>query len=191
VSWRSNANTGLCPIGKVAQEFTIPVSTIRGMGSTPPKKKLVDRFRYSQKEKLVLLVVSDLDPAGDAIAADLVKCFRRDYGIENIEAFKVALTIEQVFDRGLEPSMDAKEASPTYAEFVDRYGIADAYELEAMEPSDLAQILRSAIMDVLDLDLYNQELAAEEADSSRIIAVRSQFEQFARSLSLDGQNGTH
>ena len=58
-----------------------------------------------------------------------------------------------------------------------------------MEPSDLAQILRSAIMDIMDVDLYNQELAAEEIDSARIIAVRSQFEQFARSL--DGQNGTH
>jgi hypothetical protein len=41
-------------------------------------------------------------------------------------------------------------------------------------------------MDVLDLDLYNQELAAEEIDSAQIIAVQ---QQFARSL--DGQNGTH
>ena len=45
------------------------------MGSTPPKKKLADRFRVSRKKKLILLVVSDLDPAGDAIADDLVKCF--------------------------------------------------------------------------------------------------------------------
>ena len=138
-----------------------------------------------------MLVVSDLDPAGDAIAADLVKCFRRDYGIRDIEAFKVALTIGQVEELNLEPSMEAKEDSPTYAAFVERYGMEDAYELEAMVPTDLAQALEMAIEDVLDIDLYNQELAAEEADSSRIIAVRSQFEQFAQSLSLEGQNGTH
>jgi hypothetical protein len=176
---------------RVAEEYTVPMSTTRGMASTPPKKKLVSRFRRSRKDKLILLVVSDLDPAGDAIAADLVKCFRRDHGIQNIEAFKVALTIEQVAEFSLEPSMEAKKKSPTYKAFVERYGIEDAYELEALEPTDLAEILRSAIMDVMDIDLYNQELAAEEADSSRIIAVRSQFEQFARSLSLDGENGMH
>jgi len=52
----------------------------------------------SQKEGLKLLVVTDLDPAGEAIALDLVKSFRRDFGLENIEAFKVALTIDQVED---------------------------------------------------------------------------------------------
>jgi hypothetical protein len=170
---------------KVAQEYTIPVSTIRGMGSTPPKKKLADRFRHSRKKKLILLVVSDLDPAGDAIADDLVKCFKRDYHIWNIEAFKVALTIEQVEEFSLEPSMEAKEDSPTYNEFVDRYGITDAYELEAMEPDDLAETLENAIEDVLDVDLYNQELEAEENDSAEIIKVRKQTEQFFKSLKLE------
>jgi hypothetical protein len=169
----------------VAQEYTIPVSTIRGMGTTPPKKKLADRFHRSGKKKLVLLVVSDLDPAGDAIAADLVKCFKRDYHIWNIEAFKVALTIEQVEEFELHPSMDAKEDSPTYNEFVERYGITEAYELEAMNPDDLAQTLDSAIKDVLDLDLYNQELEAEETDSAQIIAVREQAERFFKSLELE------
>src|ERR1700724_2867866 len=57
-------------LSQVSSEYTIPVSTIRGMGPTVPKKKLADRLRRSQKRKLTLLVVSDLDPAGDAIAAD-------------------------------------------------------------------------------------------------------------------------
>jgi hypothetical protein len=174
---------------QVAEEYTIPVSTIRGMGSTPPKKKLADRFRFSRKEKLILLVVSDLDPAGDAIADDLVKCFKRDYHIWNIEAFKVALTIEQVEEFDLEPSMDAKEESPTYNAFVERYGITDAYELEAMEPENLADTLRDAIDDVIDIDLYNQELEAEEADSAEIIAVRKQTEQFFKSLNLGTKAG--
>jgi hypothetical protein len=168
----------------VAQKYTIPVSTIRGMGTTVPKKKLVDRYRRSEKDKLILLVVSDLDPAGDAIADDLVKCFRRDYGIKQIEAFKVALTIEQVTQFSLEPSMEAKENSPTYRAFVDRYEITDAYELEALEPSALADTLDSTIEGVLDIDLFNQELAAEEADSAGILAIKQQAGQFFKSLSL-------
>jgi hypothetical protein len=80
--------------------------------------------------------------------------------------------------------MEAKDTSPTYHAFVDKYGITAAYELEAMNPSDLAAELESAIRGVLDMDLYNQELAAEESDSTEIIAVQEQAEQFFKSLNL-------
>jgi hypothetical protein len=169
----------------VAQEYTIPLTIARGMASLPCKKAIANRFFASKKKKLVLLVVSDLDPAGDAIAEDLVKCFRRDFRIVNIDAYKVALTIEQVEELELEPSMDAKESSPTYQAFVDTYGITDAYELEAMQPSDLEQSLKDAIEEVMDLDAYNQELEAEETDSAEIVAVQKQVQQFLSSLKLD------
>jgi hypothetical protein len=169
---------------KVAEEFRMPLTITRGMSSLPPKKAIHNRYMASQKDKLILLVVSDLDPAGDAIAEDLVKSFRRDFDVTNIEAYKVALTIDQVEQFSLAPSMEAKEGSPTYQAFVDKYGITAAYELEAMNPSDLAAQLESAIKDVLDLDLYNQELAAEEADSTAIISVQEQAERFFKSLNL-------
>jgi hypothetical protein len=170
---------------QVAREHTMPLTISRGMSSLPPKKAIRDRYRMSGKRKLILLVVSDLDPAGDAIAEDLVKCFRRDFGIHQIEAYKVALTIEQVEEFSLTPSMAAKDSSPTYASFVDRYGITDAYELEAMDPADLGATLESAIDDVLDINLYNQELAAEEADSARIIAVQRQVQVFFQALEIE------
>jgi ParB-like nuclease family protein len=168
---------------RVAQKYTIPLTISRGMSSLPPKKAIEERLLESEKDLLILLVVSDLDPAGDAIAADLVKSFRRDFSLD-IEAYKVALTIEQVTEFGLAPSMEAKDTSPTYQIFVDTYGVTDAYELEAMDPADLARTLEIAIKDVLDIDLYNQELAAEEADSRRIIAVQKQATKFFKSLNV-------
>src|SRR5262249_48314891 len=64
---------------KVAQQYTIPLTVTRGMSSLPPKKEIYERYVDSGKEHLILLVVSDLDPAGDAIAEDLIKSFRRDF----------------------------------------------------------------------------------------------------------------
>jgi hypothetical protein len=171
-------------IVNVARDYTIPLTITRGMSSLPPKKEAERRYILSGKSEFSLLVVADLDPAGDAIAEDLVKSFRRDFGIHEIKAYKVALTIDQVRQYGLAPSMKAKEESPTYPAFVERYGIEDAYELEAMEPVDLANTLSSAIEGVLDIDLYNQELAAEENDSAQIMAVREQAEQFFKSLKI-------
>jgi hypothetical protein len=171
-------------LSQVAQDHTMPMTIMRGMCTLPVKKNIRDRYLRSRKEKLVILVVSDLDPTGDAIAADLLKSFRRDFGIEDVEVYKVALTIEQVREFDLAPSMEAKPKSPTYRAFVRKYGITDAYELEALAPSDLVAILKDAIEQVIDLDLFNQELAAEEADSAKIIAIRQRSAEFFGSLCL-------
>ena len=173
-------------LAEVAREFTMPLSISRGMNTLAPKKSICDRYLRSQKQGLKLLVVTDLDPAGETIAEDLVKSFRRDFELHNIEveAFKVALTIDQVEHFRLQPSMEAKESSPTYQSFVDKYGITDAYELEAMDPGDLVDTLTDAIKDVVDIDLYNQELAAEEQDSAQIIAVQQQTAEFFKTLKL-------
>lgn len=171
-------------VNNIAREYTIPVSTLRGMGTTLPKHDVATRFGLSRKKKLLLLIITDLDPAGDAIAENLVNDFRHDYGINNIEAFKIALTMEQVEEFHLPVSMLAKEKSPTYQKYVQRYGTTNAYELDAMDPEAASSLLHSGIQAVMDTDLYNQEIAAEEADSAQIIAVREQAEQFFRSLNL-------
>ena len=169
---------------KVARAHTIPMTIGRGMCSLPAKNQIANRYYGSGKDKLILLIVSDLDPAGDAIAADLLKSFRRDFGIDGIEAYKAALNIGQVREYALEPSMDAKASSPTYQTFVDRYGITDAYELEALEPADLADILTNAIEEMIDRTLFNQELQAEERDSAKLLAIREQTAKFFENLRL-------
>jgi hypothetical protein len=170
----------------VARDHTMPLTISRGMSSLPPKRAIYRRYLNSGKKRLILLVVSDLDPAGDAIAADLVKCFRRDFGVSRIDAYKVALTIEQVRGFALEPSMEAKPTSPTYQEFVNRYGITDAYELEAMEPSDLANTLSDAIEQVIDCDAFNAEVEKEKTDATEIVALKRQAFEFFKSLQLQG-----
>jgi hypothetical protein len=107
----------------VARDHTMPMTVIRGMSSLPPKKGIADRFRASNKAQLILLIVTDLDPAGETIALDLLKSFRRDFAIDDIEAIKVALTIDQVRERNLPPSMEAKEGAG-YKDFVAKYGAA-------------------------------------------------------------------
>ena len=78
--------------------------------------------------------------------------------------------------------MEAKTCSPTYSRFVERYGITDAYELEAMAPSDLAQELARSIEQVIDVDLFNQELAAEQADAAKLVAIQMRCAAFFKSL---------
>jgi hypothetical protein len=80
--------------------------------------------------------------------------------------------------------MEAKQSSPTYHTFVTKYDSTLAYELEALDPAAFDVILDEAIREVLDLERFNEQLAAEEQDSARIIAVRQQAEAFFKSLKL-------
>lgn len=167
---------------EVAREHTMPLTVSRGMSSLPPKRDIYRRYRNSGKERLILLVVSDLDPAGMTISEDLVKSFRRDFDVQKIDAYKVSLTIEQVRGFGLEPSMEAKKKSPSYREYVRRYGTTNAYELEAMEPADLADSLTKAIEQVIDVDAFNSELEKEQHDAAEIIALKRQAMQYFKTL---------
>ena len=133
-----------------------------------------------KKRKLIVLVVSDLDPASDAIAQDIRDAFERDFGIPDnrLDVYKVALTIKQVNEMALEPSMAAKSTSPTYDAFVERYGITDAYELEALEPADLRRLLEDIIESVMDMAAYDAETAQERKDAVAIKAMKDDAARF-------------
>src|SRR5207248_10186427 len=80
-------------ISPVASEFCIPLLIGRGQCSTSPLYELSQRYRNSGKGGLVLLLLGDLDPDGDAIAHSVASRLKYDFDIEHFDAVKVALTM--------------------------------------------------------------------------------------------------
>jgi hypothetical protein len=151
--------------------YRIPMTTGRGFSSLPPRYKLAQRFEKSGKEKLVLLIVSDFDPDGEEIAHAFARSMRDDFGVDRIVPIKVALTAAQVKKLRLPPNMTAKKGSPNHAKFVKRFG-ENVFEVEALRPEQLQEILREAIDQVIEVDAFNRELKAEEADAAHLEGVR-------------------
>ena len=154
-------------VNQEAAKFCIPTTIGRGYASWPPREQMAARYFRSNKETLVLLIVSDFDPDGETIAESFARSMRDDFSIRDIHPVKVALTKDQVLERSLPPSMDAKTTSANYKKFVAKYG-TDAYELEALQPADLQEILREAILSVMDLELFNLEVDREREDAAEI-----------------------
>jgi hypothetical protein len=77
-------------------------------------------------------------------------------------------------EMGLPPQMKAKETSSRCKGFVEKYG-DDVFELEAVPPDRLQEILREAIDGVLDLDAFNAEVDAEKNDAAELERVRKQL----------------
>ncbi len=57
--------------------------------------------------------------------------------------------------------MTAKESSVHHDKFVQAHG-ENVWELEALEPADLQNVLREAIDSVIDVEAFNAELEAEK-----------------------------
>jgi ParB-like chromosome segregation protein Spo0J len=167
----------------VASRFCIPYTIGRGYCSLIPRKKLIDRYLGSGKDQLILLVLSDFDPDGEEIAHSFARSLRDDFGARNIVPIKVALTCQQVEDLDLPPIMKAKETSSNYGRFTDEHG-DDVYELEAVPPATLEQIMENAIDQVIDRNLFNQEIAKEEEDAASLESIRAYankcLEQFSK-----------
>jgi hypothetical protein len=172
----------------IAMDYTVPLTVGRGFSSIPPRYEMVQRFRKSGKEKLVVVIVSDLDPAGMTIAESFGRSLRDDFGVEaeRLVVVKAALTIEQVKILGLLPAMEAKVGASTSAEYIRRYG-QHVWELEAVPPVKLREIIRETVLSVMDVDRLNQEQRLEVQEATTLAGYRAAvLRTFDHDPKLDG-----
>lgn len=167
-------NTIESTIRPIAMKYCIPYTIGRGYCSIQPRYELVQRFKKSGKEKLVLLILSDLDPDGNEIAESFAKSIRDDFGVSNLHAVKVALTKEQVDELQLPPMMQAKKSSSKYDKFVNAHG-KNVYELEAIRPKKLQAYLEDTIRSVIDVDRFNVEVDLEERERVQLRAHKERM----------------
>jgi hypothetical protein len=156
-------------IKPVAMEFCIPYTIGRGYASIQPRHDLFLRYLNSNKNKLVLLILSDHDPDGEEIAQSFARSMRDDFGIRDIHPVRVALNQDQVFKFGLQPGGKVGDKKSKQAKkYIKLYG-DDVYELEAVAPKVLQDILRDAITSVIDVDTLNRE---KEQECDDMLALR-------------------
>lgn len=159
-------------IGPVLADYTIPYYLGRGFSSHPPMKKLQERFFASGKERLTLLLLSDFDCDGVVIASSVARIIRDEYNIANIDAIRVALNPEHVKRYALPPGGRADDKESVNREkFVRQFGEL-TYELEALSPVTLQEILRETIESVIDREAFEHEVEQEKQDARRLHETR-------------------
>jgi hypothetical protein len=135
-------------------------------------------------------VLSDHDPEGEDIGHSFARSMRDDFDIPDVEPIKVALTRQQVIEMNLPPMMKAKEKSSRRKGFVGRHG-DDVFELEAVEPERLQDLLRETIDAVIDMKAFEHEQEQERQDAARLKGIRRQVMALLRQAniqtSLDGE----
>jgi len=177
-------NTVMKTIQKAANEFCIPVTSGRGFSSLAPRYEMAERFRKSGKQSLVVIIVSDFDPDGEEIAQSFARSMRDDFKIKSIQPIRAALTYEQVKTFNLKQGGEAKQGSTNYDKFVEKYG-KTVYELEALHPKELHDIIIQIIESVINKDLFQKEIDKEKEDAAILSVYRQSALLYLNQLSVD------
>lgn len=154
-------------LARVASEYSVHVYSSSGFDSLSAKKMIADRV-CEQEKRAVILHLGDYDPSGvamfNAAAEDVAQFVLRDrpHGDVSVEFRRVCLTADQVANLGL-PTAPPKPSSHSKA------WRGETCQLEALAPNQIADLLRAAIEDVLDLDLIAFDLGEEAEERADLI----------------------
>jgi hypothetical protein len=168
---------------RAASYYHVQVGVGRGYSSVTCLDETADRFFASGKDQMVMLIAGDFDPDGENICETWAACLRDEHGIGDLTTVKVGVNPDQVRTFNLSPlplkEGASKSAKTKAAKFAAEHG-HQVYELEAFEPDQLQRIIRDAIRDVLDMNLFAQEQRKESEDARHLMAYRKQVQELLK-----------
>lgn len=142
-------------VKEITREYRVALAINRGYASyTFVKKKVLPKFFGENKGKVNhILYLGDFDPSGLDMDKDLDKRLTR-YSDEKIIFKRIGLLPEHI--KSL-PSNPTKKADTRAKEYVKEYGDA-CWELDALEPNKLQELVKSAISGYVDRDAWERDL---------------------------------
>lgn len=162
-------------VESVCSEMDVPFFSCRGYTSASEMWVGAQRLKgYIQKgQKPVIFHLGDHDPSGIDMTRDILD--RMNLFMGGTELERLALNMDQV-EQYDPPPNPAKITDPRCGAYVRVHG-GESWELDALEPRVLADIIRRAILSVRDEDDWNEAVEAEEADRARLAKVRDNFDE--------------
>lgn len=147
---------------RVANEFDVPFFCCRGYTSQSEMWSAAQRLRshYNSGYKPLILHFGDHDPSGIDMTRDImdrIKLFRCDMHLD-----RLALNMDQI-EQYNPPPNPAKETDSRFEAYIERFG-TESWELDALEPSVLADLVREKVESVIDWDAWNAVLKQEEKE---------------------------
>jgi hypothetical protein len=149
-------------IKAVCDELRVPYFATIGNSSQTLLYDAGKRFADHLDQGLTPLVLhlADHDPNGIDMTRDLRERLAR-YARADIEVRRIALTMEQV-QLYAPPPNPAKEDDKRLPAYVREFGTSDCWELDALSPTVIADLIRSEVTGLIDQDAWDAAVADEE-----------------------------
>jgi len=149
----------------IASEYHVTLMVNRGYSSQSAMYEAARRFMENGDGKSChLIYLGDHDPSGEDMVRDVrdrLKMFGAEVTVE-----KLALTMAQVQEHNPPPN-PAKMTDSRATAYVERHG-SSSWEVDALPPDVLADLIRRAIIALVDLDLMDEIKAQENKDKAAL-----------------------
>lgn len=156
-------------IGRICRRLDVPYFSCRGFTSQTAMRDGAMRLYGHQRQGQtpVILHLGDHDPSGMHMTEDIVDRMIMFTG-RGIEVRRLALNMEQIEEYSPPPN-PAKEADPRFVTYQAEYG-DESWELDSLEPSIIAGIIRDQVKDLMDRDLFDKQVK-REAEMRKLLGL--------------------
>lgn len=144
----------------VAEDHHITLMVNKGYSSQSAMHESAQRFLRNARghDACHLLYLGDHDPSGEDMVRDIHE--RLEMFGADVTVTKVALTMEQIEEHEPPPN-PAKLSDSRAAKYVALHG-AQSWEVDALDPETLVDIIKGHLDDLLDRDLMQEVIDRED-----------------------------
>ena len=121
----------------------------------------------------IILHFGDHDPSGIDMTRDIEDRLEM-FAKWGVTVERIALTMDQI-DQYDPPPNPAKTTDSRFEAYLDEYG-EDSWELDALEPSVLADLIREHVGYYRDDELWDAAVAKESNQREQLATVRDNFD---------------
>lgn len=153
----TNVIEGIC------NELRVDFFACRGYTSQSEAWRAGQRFQeyIVRGQRPIVFHLGDHDPSGIDMTRDNRERLELFCGVP-VMVVRLALNRDQIEQYALPPD-PAKELDPRHAEYIERHG-RGSWELDALEPATLRELIRGAVTKIRDEILWDAALNRENSD---------------------------
>jgi hypothetical protein len=166
---------------RVCNELRVPFFSCRGYTSDSEVWRAAQRFddAYGRGKECLVLHFGDHDPSGLDMTRDIEDRLEL-FGQPQMVIHRLALNIDQVH-KYKPPPNPAKDSDTRFDGYRRQYG-NQSWELDALEPTVLAQLVRVAVMAIVDKDAWDAQIGQEQKTRAELSLIAGQYASVVRRL---------
>lgn len=161
----------------VCEELDVAFTANKGYSSSSAMYEASKRFQRAERDckGLYVIYLGDHDPSGIDMTRDVRDRLELFLNGAVIEVRRAALNMDQVRELN-PPENPAKITDSRAADYIKRFG-QSSWELDAVEPRQLADLVRSHVTDLMDGDLFDKNFARLEKQRSELLKFAQTLDQ--------------
>lgn len=160
-------------VGHACDPLDTPYFSCRGYTSQSEMWSAAQRFiKQDRRDGRYIIYLGDHDPSGLDMTRDIqdrLSMFGAD-----VQVKRVALSLEQINTYNPPPN-PAKITDKRYKKYTEKYG-PDSWELDALEPQILAELITKEVTALRDEELFNAIVRREEKGRNELRSIHDNYQ---------------